>query len=1012
MPRRFPALIFAITIAALLASAAGSALAVPSIVFSDSFDDGDWTAGTYWRPSPASPSVTVSSEQFTSSPYSLKIDADNCSGAVRAPSGLRAFDQPFTCTFNLFVEAIPEEGIPWCLMDASGGVVALIFLLPGGRVELTTWKAEGGYVKSAVAAPLPYGQWHAFKVTYDGSTQALHLDGAATPSASVTLPFRAAPCRISIGNFQIAHTGTYYVDDIFISAEAPPNTGPPGRVYVQFCSDTSTGGLATSQNPIRFPSADETYTSPTGQAARVMAEPWRTALRDSMGNPVKLTWYMNCGSIYSCGVDTTPILPYELLEDNHGEAIARWGDEMAYHYHTWAWTDPDSDGVFQWNQTETFLECLADFDATIAQFVLDRRFYPCSFRSGWNWMENPWEAYLDDLFPYRFEGRWFGQGWTPYHPAAEDWRVPGGMRGWEAFHTYIPSFDEMDADDAFMMARTGMDQAVTLWSHLKESDFPEQVAAACALFEAAHQRYPDVEFEYLTARECMLKWRKGSDVAPPVIGVSTSDSGDVRTAVFCTDEDIYQASPFVARKGADGEYSRIPCAPAGPNRWSVSYNPAGTLQIAVAVTDWFGNAAVQALPVPLRMGPVRVSATPTAAEVQWTANLPVSTRIELALMPSGDTAVLVDTTPHSPHKATFTGLLPGRVYRIRVASETAGGERAQAPDSYVLTPLSGGTIVDNPDSGFAVTGTWSTGSSAAGRYGADYRYATTSPSGVSHADWTLTAPETGLYRVCAWWPQGSNRSEAAPYTVFWRGQESRVPVNQQTGGGMWNPLGTFALDEGESVAVRLGNTAPSGFVVIADAVMIEPSYPAVAGPGLARLLPAGEGISLSGLIVTAVFADCFYAQAADRSAGVRIEGSGAAEGDTVTVSGDLADGAGERVLLNALVQKESGTSHPAPLSAANAACSTGQSPAGMGGLLMRAYGRVVRVEPGFFTLDDGSGAPVRVDSSLLSSAPDAGAPADGAFAIVTGVVGAAMGDGVFEPLIRPRRPGDLTIVLD
>lgn len=76
---------------------------------------------------------------------------------------------------------------------------------------------------------------------------------------------------------------------------------------------------------------------------------------------------------------------------------------------------------------------------------------------------------------------------------------------------------------------------------------------------------------------------------------------------------------------------------------------------------------------------------------------------------------------------------------------------------------------------------------------------------------------------------------------------------------MWNPLRTFALDEGESIAVRLGNAAPSGFVVIADAVMIEPSYPAVAGPGLARLLPGGEGISLRGLVVTAGFADCFYA---------------------------------------------------------------------------------------------------------------------------------------------------------
>ncbi len=103
----------------------------------------------------------------------------------------------------------------------------------------------------------------------------------------------------------------------------------------------------------------------------------------------------------------------------------------------------------------------------------------------------------------------------------------------------------------------------------------------------------------------------------------------------------------------------------------------------------------------------------------------------------------------------------------------------------------------------------------------------------------------------------------------------------------------------------------------------------------------------------------------------------------------------------------SGGAHPAPLVAANAAYSNSQSAPGTGGLLVRAYGRVAQVEPGFFTLDDGSGAPVRVDSALLAGAPDAGA-----FAIATGVLGAAARDGGFEPLIRPRRPGDLTAVLD
>ncbi len=155
----------------------------------------------------------------------------------------------------------------------------------------------------------------------------------------------------------------------------------------------------------------------------------------------------------SCGIDTSPILPYELLEDNHGDSIARWGDEMAYHYHTWAWTDPDSDGVFQWNQTETFLECLADFDQTIAHLVLDRGFYPCSFRSGWNWMDRDWERYLDELVPYRFEGRYFARGWVPYHPDAGELRSAGGLKGWESYFDYTPAWSETEVEDTFCWRR-------------------------------------------------------------------------------------------------------------------------------------------------------------------------------------------------------------------------------------------------------------------------------------------------------------------------------------------------------------------------------------------------------------------------------------------------------------------------------------------------------------------------------------------------------------------------------
>ena len=135
-----------------------------------------------------------------------------------------------------------------------------------------------------------------------------------------------------------------------MSSSPPPRRLRPARVYVQFCSDTSTGGIGTSNRYNNFPADDFSYTSPTGQAAQVFAESYRDAHRDSLCNPIKPTWYMNCGSVYAGGVSTGPLLPFELMMDYHGADVARCGDEMAYHYHTWVW-----DGV-DWVQAAEFTE--------------------------------------------------------------------------------------------------------------------------------------------------------------------------------------------------------------------------------------------------------------------------------------------------------------------------------------------------------------------------------------------------------------------------------------------------------------------------------------------------------------------------------------------------------------------------------------------------------------------------------------------------------------------------------
>jgi hypothetical protein len=118
-------------------------------------------------------------------------------------------------------------------------------------------------------------------------------------------------------------------------------------------------------------------------------------------------------------------------------------------------------------------------------------------------------------------------------------------------------------------------------------------------------------------------------------------------------------------------------------------------------------------------------------------------------------------------------------------------------------------IDDSP----AVSAGWSTGTSAADKYGADYKYKSTAP--VSDpATWTINVPTAGSYDISAWWPAGANRSASAPYILP---NGNSVSKNQQTAGGQWNLLGTVSLGTGNQ-DTQLSCWTTTGFVVVADAV--------------------------------------------------------------------------------------------------------------------------------------------------------------------------------------------------
>ncbi len=107
-------------------------------------------------------------------------------------------------------------------------------------------------------------------------------------------------------------------------------------------------------------------------------------------------------------------------------------------------------------------------------------------------------------------------------------------------------------------------------------------------------------------------------------------------------------------------------------------------------------------------------------------------------------------------------------------------------------------IIDNNNShntegSFSVlSGTWSTGSSATGKWEDNYRYNSAGGT-LSEVSWVPEISEAGEYEVATYYPAGASRTANAPFTIYHANGSTLVAVDQQVNGGQWFSLGTFTF---------------------------------------------------------------------------------------------------------------------------------------------------------------------------------------------------------------------------
>jgi hypothetical protein len=195
------------------------------------------------------------------------------------------------------------------------------------------------------------------------------------------------------------------------------------------------------------------------------------------------------------------------------------------------------------------------------------------------------------------------------------------------------------------------------------------------------------------------------------------------------------------------------------------------------------------------------------------------------LSPSRPAAVAVNTNPAETGEFRFTlsaPLLPGTYTEAFQLYKDSIGFFGPIV-SFQIEVINNSQIVDNVDPGAYFKGGWNTGTTAPGRYGNDYRWADTHPSGTGSAFYFLKGVPNRNYRAYAWWSQGTNRTNVARYILHSGGQwkPKVVLVDQTVNGGKWNDLGEVRMGPGGGY-VEISNQAPSGKVVIADAIRFVP----------------------------------------------------------------------------------------------------------------------------------------------------------------------------------------------
>jgi hypothetical protein len=309
--------------------------------------------------------------------------------------------------------------------------------------------------------------------------------------------------------------------------------------------------------------------------AEILSPSYRARYADSTGGAWVYSWFV----LDHVGYDVNPRrrdIGYHNIFDHYRTSLADTQserDEIAWHFHPMSTYREAHVCATSFLRSPHLLE-------TIARRVIERKWFPSTFRAGFHSERPDSHWFLEQWIPFDFsnqalppskldgmqqdlaDGR-FGDwrrapnDWSPYHPAHDDYQRPGNCNRW-IFRclnvgTRLRLLNEQEAIRAFERADRGLPTILAFCNH-DFRDMRNDVDLTHAMLRRVALRFPNVQWRSLGAKAAAQRVVGAETTDQMTLSIEHERIGEAVRIRVRASKDTFGPQPFLAVKTLDNQF--------------------------------------------------------------------------------------------------------------------------------------------------------------------------------------------------------------------------------------------------------------------------------------------------------------------------------------------------------------------------------------------------------------------------------------------------------------------------